>query len=459
MNSAETIAAIATAPGTGAIGIVRLSGPGVEEIRQKLFKPRSASGELKSHQFYHGDIVSPRTGKVFDEVLAVIMRKPRSYTGEDVLEIHCHGGPVILQGILSEVVTAGARIAEPGEFTKRAFLNDRMDLCQAEAVIDLIQARTEKGVELALSQLKGGLREKIETNRGKLTEILADVEASLDFSEDVQETGDSKRIARRMQEIMRDLNALLSSYNEGKACRQGINAVIVGRTNVGKSSLLNRLLGEKRAIVSPVPGTTRDFIDDYINIGGMPVKITDTAGIRQTEDAIEQEGIELVWDQAGKADIVLAVFDGSEPLTDDDMALIEQVSDRHVIPVVNKVDLPRLLDLDVLHSRFPDRNMINVSAKFGEGVPELTDAIRRSVFAAGADSQCDVIITTLRHKLALETTLYFLGQATAGIVADRSPELVAYDIWDALGGLDDIVGKTTSEDILDRIFSHFCIGK
>ena len=267
----------------------------------------------------------PLNGRILDEVLIALMRKPCSYTGEDVLEIQCHGGQVILQGILSEVLFAGARIAEPGEFTKRAFLNNRMDLCQAEAVIDLIHARTEKGVDLALSQLKGALREKVESNRVLLTEVLADVEASLDFSDDILETTDGRRITRRLQDIMRDLNALLSSYDEGKAYRQGINAVIVGRTNVGKSSLLNRLLGERRAIVSPLPGTTRDFIEEYINIQGVPVRITDTAGIRRTEDLIETEGIDLVWDQIGKADVILAVFDGSDSLTGDDTDVIDHI--------------------------------------------------------------------------------------------------------------------------------------
>jgi tRNA modification GTPase len=457
--SEETIAAIATAPGTGAIGIVRLSGPKVEEIAQKLFKPKHAYSKLKSHQLYHGDIVSPKTGKILDEVLIALMRKPCSYTGEDVLEIQCHGGQVILQGILAEVLYAGARIAEPGEFTKRAFLNNRMDLCQAEAVIDLIHARTEKGVELALSQLKGGLREKVESNRVLLTEVLADVEASLDFSDDVLETTDSRRITKRLQDIMRDLNVLLSSYDEGKAYRQGINAVIVGRTNVGKSSLLNRLLGEKRAIVSPLPGTTRDFIEEYINIQGVPVRITDTAGIRRTEDLIEKEGIDLVWDQVGKADVILAVFDGSEALTEGDVQVIDHIHERNVIPIINKTDLPCLFDEHVLQSKFPDKSIVKSSAKYGKGVPALKDALCQSAVNTSEGDQKDAILTNLRHKLALETALYFLGQATCGVVTDRSPELVAYDIWDALGGLGEIVGKTTTEDVLNRIFSTFCIGK
>jgi len=454
----DTIAAIATAPGTGAIGIVRLSGPAVEEIAHKLFKPRNAAGKFKSHHLYHGDIVSFKTGKIVDEVLMALMRKPRSYTGEDVLEIQCHGGQVILRAILSETVYAGARIAEPGEFTRRAFLNSRMDLCQAEAVIDLINARTEKAVEVALSQLKGGLREKIEASHRLLTDVLADVEASLDFAEDVSDGAEGKRITARLQEIMRDLNALLSSYNEGKAYRQGINAVIVGRSNVGKSSLLNRLWGEKRAIVSSIPGTTRDFIEEYLHIEGIPVKITDTAGIRQTDEPIEQEGIDLVWDRVGKADIILAVFDGSAPLTEDDVAVIDRICDRNVIPIINKIDLPVLLDASALQSRFPERDIVKLSAKYGEGIPGLTNAMVHAALHAPAGDQ-DVVLTNIRHKLALESALYFLGQATCGVVNDRTPELVAYDIWDALGGLGEIVGKTTTDDILDRIFSNFCIGK
>jgi len=455
----ETIAAIATAPGTGAIGIVRLSGPESEGIAKKLFKPRSGAFQFKSHKLYHGDIVSRKTGKILDEVLVALMRRPHSYTGEDVLEIHCHGGSIILREILDETVRAGARIAEPGEFTKRAFLNNRMDLSQAEAVIDLIQAKTERGADLALTQLKGGLKEKIEASRGQLADVLADVEASLDFSDDIADAADGKRIAERLQAVMRDLNALLASYGEGKAYRQGVNAVIVGRTNVGKSSLLNRLLGEKRAIVSPVPGTTRDFIEEYLNIRDVPVKITDTAGIRRTEDPIEREGIELVWDQVVKADIILAVFDGSETLTEDDAEVGARIRDRNVIPIVNKIDLPCLLDEEALKSMFPDKPVVRMSVKFGEDMADLTDALCRAAMDTGEVNPRDVILSNVRHKLALETALYFLGQATAGVVADRNPELVAYDIWDALGGLDDIVGKTTSQDILNRIFSTFCIGK
>jgi tRNA modification GTPase len=455
----ETIAAIATAPGTGAIGIVRLSGPESEGIATKLFKPRSGAVQFKSHKLYHGDIVSRKTGKILDEVLIALMRRPHSYTGEDVLEIHCHGGSIILREILDEAVQAGARIAEPGEFTKRAFLNNRMDLSQAEAVIDLIQAKTERGVDLALTQLKGGLKEKIEASRGQLADVLADVEASLDFSDDIADASDGKRITERLQAVMRDLNTLLSSYGAGKAYRQGISAVIVGRTNVGKSSLLNRLLGEKRAIVSPVPGTTRDFIEEFLNIKGIPVKITDTAGIRRTEDPIEQEGIDLVWEQVVKADIILAVFDGSEPLTEDDAEVAARIHDRNVIPIVNKIDLPCLLDDEAVKSMFPDRPVVRLSVKFGEDLSSLADVLCRAAIDTEEEAQQDVILSNVRHKLALETALYFLGQATAGVVADRNPELVAYDIWDALGGLDDIIGKTTSEDILNRIFSTFCVGK
>ncbi len=455
----ETIAAIATAPGAGAIGIVRLSGPESEGIARKLFKPRSGTVPFKSHKLYHGDIVSGKTGKILDEVLIALMRRPHSYTGEDVLEIHCHGGNIVLREVLDEAVRAGARLAEPGEFTKRAFLNNRMDLSQAEAVIDLIQAKTEKGVDLALTHLKGGLKEKVEASRLQLTNVLADVEASLDFSDDIADAAEGKRITERLQAVMRDLNALLSSYGEGKAYRQGVSAVIVGRTNVGKSSLLNRLLGEKRAIVSPVPGTTRDFIEEFLNIQGMPVKITDTAGIRRTEDPIEEEGIELVWDQVVKADVILAVFDGSEPLTGDDVEVGARLHDRNVIPIINKIDLPCLLDEGALRSMFPDRPVVKMSVKFGEDLSDFTDVLCRTASDAGEENPEDVILSNVRHKLALETALYFLGQATAGVVADRNPELVAYDIWDALGGLDDIVGKTTSEDILNRIFSTFCIGK
>jgi tRNA modification GTPase len=387
------------------------------------------------------------------------MRKPASYTGEDVIEIHCHGNPIIIQSILSEVIKAGARLAEPGEFTRRAFLNNRMDLSQAEAVIDIINARTEEGAALAMSHLGGTFRKRTDSFREAIEEILSEIEVSLDFSDEVDEQPKSKYLLDRIQSVTQNINELLSTYDEGRAYRQGANIVIAGRSNVGKSSLLNRLLGEKRAIVTPVPGTTRDFIDEYINIEGIPVKLTDTAGIRNTCDAIEKEGIDLVWERVSRADIVLLVFDGSEKITPEDREIVEKVGSKKIITVINKTDLGHHLDESELKSFLPENDYLWISAKFGEGIPELKQAIRAGLTGGSTIGSRDLILTNLRHKLALESTAYFLGQAAYGIVTDRYPETVAFDLRDALDSLEEISGKTTTEDILNRIFSNFCIGK
>lgn len=455
----DTIAAAATPAGFGAIGIIRISGPDSEAIAGKIFKPRFCTSRLKSHKLYHGQILAADSGRVLDEVLAVIMRKPSSYTGEDVVEIHCHGNPLIVQAIFSEVLNAGARPAEPGEFTKRAFLNNRMDLSQAEAVIDIINARTEESAALALSHLGGAFKRKVDSFREAIAGILSEIEASLDFSDEVEGEMKSTNLLERIQAVTHDINNLLSTYTEGKAYRQGVNLVIAGRTNVGKSSLLNRLLGEKRAIVNAIPGTTRDFIEEYISIEGIPVKITDTAGIRATNDAIEKEGIDLVWERVSQADAVVLVFDGSEEITSEDREILERIEGKKIIPVINKTDLKHEVEDGEILSLLPDHKPLWISAKFGEGINELKKAIHAGLLNENKKDLQDLLVTNLRHKLALESTSYFMGQAAYGIVTNRYPETVAFDLRDALDSLEQISGKTTTEDILDRIFSTFCIGK
>ncbi len=455
----DTIAAAATPAGFGAIGIIRISGPDSEAIADKIFKPRSRTSRLKSHKLHHGQILAADSGRVLDEVLAVIMRKPSSYTGEDVVEIHCHGNPVIVQAIFSEVLKAGARPAEPGEFTKRAFLNNRMDLSQAEAVIDIINARTEESAALAMSHLGGAFKRKVDSFREAITGILSEIEVSLDFSDEVEGGPKSTNLLGRIQAVTHDINNLLSTYTEGKAYRQGVNLVIAGRTNVGKSSLLNRLLGEKRAIVTAIPGTTRDFIEEYISIEGIPVKITDTAGIRATNDAIEKKGIDLVWERVSQADAVVLVFDGSEEITPEDREILDKIEGKKIIPVINKTDLKHKMEEGEVLSLLPDYKPLWISAKFGEGINELKKAVHASLLSENIKDQQDLLVTNLRHKLALESTAYFMGQASYGIVTNRYPETVAFDLRDALDSLEQISGKTTTEDILTNIFATFCIGK
>ncbi|MCX5841523.1 MAG: tRNA uridine-5-carboxymethylaminomethyl(34) synthesis GTPase MnmE [Deltaproteobacteria bacterium] len=414
MTFADTIAAIATPPGIGGIGIIRISGPKSEDIARLLFRSSQPAVDLKSHHLCHGHVISVTSDKILDEVLITLMKKPHSYTGEDVLEIHCHGSPLILQAILTEVSHAGARLAEPGEFTKRAFLNNRIDLCQAEAVADIITARTKRGLEIALSQRKGDLSRKIEDLRQSLIDILAVLETAIDFTE-AEVSGEhpgAGDILNSIQSILEDLQNLSSTYDEGKLVRKGVSAVITGKPNVGKSSLLNRLLGENRAIVTAIPGTTRDFIEEFISIRGIPVKLTDTAGIRDPDNIIEKEGVDRVWERLSLADVVITLFDGSSPLTAEDYEIIEKNMSRPI-----------------------------------------------TMMGHEQDHLATVIITRIRHKTALEKTAAHLLQARESIAGGLSAEFAAFDIREALGSLGEITGMTSVEEVLDRIFSTFCIGK
>ena len=460
MGLKDTIAAIATPVGAGGIGIIRVSGPGSEEIGSLLFKPGKNTCRFKTHHLYHGDIVSPQTDTVLDEVLITLMRKPHSYTGEDVLEINCHGGPVILQAILNEVIKAGARLAEPGEFTKRAFLNNRLDLSQAEAVADMITAGTDRGVRLAVMQLKGNLSEKIRDIRSAIVDILAILEASIDFSED-DDTGISlaHELAMEIQSIIDDGMELLSTYHQGKIYRDGASAVITGKTNVGKSSLLNMLLGEKRAIVTPVPGTTRDYIEEAINIKGVPVRLTDTAGIRDAGDIIEKEGMELVREKISAADAVIIVLDGSEKLTWEDIEIIKRNRCGNCLLIINKSDLSHLMSVKELDDLLPGVKPLWVSAKYGEGISALKEQIYSSISGNMDNNRSEIIITNLRHQTALEKAVSLLSSARENILKDISPEFISLDLRESLESLGEIVGETINEDVLDRIFSSFCIGK
>jgi tRNA modification GTPase len=455
----DTIAAISTPPGVGGIGIIRVSGPESEEIGSLLFKHRKKAEHFRTHHLYHGDIVSPENGAVLDEVLITIMRKPHSYTGEDILEINCHGGPVILQSILNEVIKAGARLAEPGEFTRRAFLNDRLDLSQAEAISDMIMARTNRGLDLAITQLKGNLSEKIKSARSSTINILALLETSIDFPEEDIELLPASKLTERIQSIIDSLEDILSTYHEGKVYRDGISAVIIGKPNVGKSSLLNRLFGERRVIVTSTPGTTRDFIEEVINVRGIPLKITDTAGIRDAENIIEKKGVELVWEKLSSADIIIIVLDGSEKLTKEDLEIIEKNRHRNCVLVINKSDLPHMINIEKLDGFLPGKKPLWLSAKYGEGIPALKEHIHSLIISDEDDRRSDIIITNLRHKTALEKAVTFLSKAGENVREGMSPEFAALDLRESLESMGEIIGQTVNEEVLDRIFSTFCIGK
>jgi tRNA modification GTPase len=455
----DTIAAISTPAGVGAIGIVRISGPKSGEIGRLLFKPRSPDHRFESYHLCHGDILSPRTGNLLDEVLLVFMKGPRTFTGEDSVEIHCHGGPVILQLVLEAALEAGARPAEPGEFTRRAFLNNRLDLSQAEAICDIIMAKTEGGLERALHQLKGALSGKIREIREAILQVLVPIEASIDFTEEELDTPESRVLLTPIDKVLGDLQILLDTYQEGRLFREGISVVIAGKANVGKSSLFNRLVGGKRAIVTPIAGTTRDLIEEGINIDGLPVRLTDTAGLRETDNPIEKEGMAFVRERLLDADVVIVVLDGSEPLCPEDVKILEENRNRNILLAINKADLPhRLSEGDLVKYTDPLRPLW-ISAKYGEGVDVLKKRVFNVARRGGGPRASDIVLAAVRHKVAVEKTIDLLSKAKEGLQVGGSPECVAFDLRQAVESLDEITGRNLSEEILDQIFSTFCIGK
>ncbi len=460
MIQADTITAIATPTGSGGIGIIRASGPDAERIGRVLFKPRKTVDSFRSHQLYHGEIIDPATGRALDEVLVAFLRAPRSFTGEDTLEIHCHGGSLILEEVLQAVLRAGARLAEPGEFSRRAFLNGRLDLSQAEAVQEIISARTRQGLDLAIGHLHGDLSRTIGELRASILDILTLLEAEIDFQEeDGIETAPREGLLDHLRGISAKIEELTTSYGEGRIVREGARVVITGKTNVGKSSLFNRLLGEKRAIVTPHAGTTRDFIEESVSIRGIPVRFIDTAGIRASQDPIEKEGIDRVWQQAAAADVVLILLDGNAALTAEDRDIIAANRDRNVVVAINKSDLPRVLDGESLPDGLSGRERLWISAKTGEGLAAFRNAVHAALSRSAGESRTEAVLTNLRHKIALERAFVSLRAAEQGLSGGLSPEFIAFDLREALGAIGEVTGQTVTEEVLDRIFSTFCIGK
>jgi tRNA modification GTPase len=458
MYREDTIAAVATPPGEGGVAIVRLSGPDAERIAREIFlRSGGKNGALRSHVLHHGTIRDPHSGAVVDDALAVLMRKPKSYTGEDVIEFHCHGGQLVTRRVLELALARGARQAEPGEFTQRAFLNGRIDLAQAEAVLDLTQARTETGMRLALEQMHGGLSQWVAALREELLDILAEVEAAIDFSEEEIDHLPRHALTAKIDALKKRIAAIVASYEWGRLHREGARVCIAGRPNVGKSSLLNALLGAERVIVTPLPGTTRDVIEESLNLGGLPVALWDTAGIRETENPIERAGIDFTRRHLEAADAALVVLDGAEPHCAEDEALMKAVRGKKGLLVLNKNDLPERLDRSWLAEAAPDKAIVSISAKSGAGLDELKLAMRELLLAAPAEPE--TVLTNLRHKAALERSIAGLTAAVTSCDRRAPAELIAMDLMDAKCGLEEVVGIIDSESILEHIFTKFCIGK
>jgi tRNA modification GTPase len=458
MYKEDTIAAIATPPGEGSVAIVRISGVDAENIAARIFhRAQGKSGQLKSHRLYHGKICDSKTTRTLDDVLLTIMRKPRSYTGEDVVEIHCHGGAFLVRRILELALSEGARQAEPGEFTKRAFLNGRLDLSQAEAVLDLIRARTEKSAGLALNQSDGALSQWVGELREELLDILVQVEAAIDFPEEEIELLRRHELTRKIELLIDKISMISDTYNWGKLFRDGVKICICGRPNVGKSSLLNALLGEERVIVTPVAGTTRDVIEESMNLNGLPIVLSDTAGIRETDDQIERMGVALARGYLEKSDAILVILDGSVRLTADDEQLLDSTRQGNALVVINKNDLAQSLTEQELARFTCSRNICRVSAKTGEGIARLKEKLRDIVI--GSEIESPVVITNLRHRSALQRSEEALNHAAESLNEGYASEFVAIDLNEAREALEEITGLINNEDILDRIFANFCIGK
>ena len=456
MRPTDMIVAPATPPGEGGIAIVRLSGAGVEKALDQFFTTSGSVGGMRSHQLYHGQLQRP-DGRLVDDVLAVVMRAPHSYTGEDVVEVHCHGGNQILRCVLDLFLEAGLRMARPGEFTERAFMNGRLDLAQAEAVAGLISARSEQACRVALAQLEGRLSRLIHDFAAQLKDALALVEAHIDFPDDEVGSLDRTFLEQSLAAVRGQMQELAASFDTGRALRDGISILILGKPNVGKSSLMNALLGQARAIVTDVPGTTRDTVEEQMVIGGFPVHLIDTAGIRETLDPIEREGVQRARDRVKSTDLILLVIDGSQALTEEDHMALKLCDPARTLIILNKVDLGLSCDLSLL-APFDDTVQISVLEK--TGLDQLQEAmVARLAGDAGGDVAEHPVITERRHRDALLRCLKSTQNARE-LAGNGAPlELLALEIREGLDALGQITGETTPEEILNHIFSRFCVGK
>lgn len=459
-RNSDTIAAIATPPGVGGIGIIRISGSLALPILNALFRLHRPHQNIQSHKLYYGTAVD-QTGAVLDEILAVYMKAPHTYTREDIVELQSHGSHLVLHSILAEVLGHGARLAEPGEFTKRAFLAGRIDLTRAEAVIDLLQARTDTGVHLAVGQMQGELYQRIEEIRNALVNILAVLEVAIDFPDDDVELIDTAQVLRQLAtEVEEPLAALVEKADQGRIIREGIHIVIAGRPNVGKSSLLNALLQEDRALVTPVPGTTRDTIEELISIKGIPARLVDTAGIRDETDSVEELGIRRARQKLREADLVLFLIDASVPLTPADMDLYRSIGNVDRIIILNKIDIADRENAAALAASFPDEAHVKISARQHHGLNDLQETVYTRIMGEQSSlSERDACAPNVRHRTVLKEALAACKRLREALLQDVTVDLVAVEVQSALAYLGDIVGLTTTDDILDRIFAEFCIGK
>ena len=456
----DTITSISTPMGEGAIGIVRLSGPQAIEIGEILYKGKKNLSEVETHTINYGHIIDPETNETVEEVMVSVLRTPKTFTREDIIEINCHGGILTINRILELTMTYGARMAEPGEYTKRAFLNGRIDLSQAEAVMDFTRSKTDRASKVAMNQIEGRLSDLIKKQRQSILEILAQVEVNIDYPEyDDVEDATTDFLLEQSKRIKEEINQLLETGAQGKIMREGLSTVIVGRPNVGKSSMLNNLIQDNKAIVTEVAGTTRDVLEEYVNVRGVPLRLVDTAGIRDTEDIVEKIGVERSRKALSEADLILFVLNNNEPLTEDDQTLFEVIKNEDVIVIINKTDLEQRLDVSELREMIGDMPLIQTSMLKQEGIDELEIQIKDLFFGGEVQNQDMTYVSNSRHISLLKQARQSIQDAIDAAESGIPMDMVQIDLtrtWEILG---EIIGESASDELIDQLFSQFCLGK
>lgn len=455
----DTIAAVATAYGEGGIGIIRISGEEALPILQEIFEFHGDTDTFTSRRMTYGKIIDKEKNQIIDEVLAVYMKGPKTYTAEDVVEINCHGSMVSLRKTLALVLRKGARLAEPGEFTKRAFLNGRLDLSQAEAVIDMIRAKTDKSFDVAVSQLEGRLSLKVEEIRQKLLDLLVDITVNIDYPDEDIEEMTYEKLEESIVETQDMIEKLLATSSTGKMIREGIKIAIVGKPNVGKSSLMNGLLKETRAIVTDIPGTTRDTIEEVLSIRNIPVYLVDTAGIRETSDKVEKMGIEKSKEAFNQADFILFLLDGSRPLEEEDLQIMEFLKERKSLVLINKRDLGEAISIEEISAKLPASQVIEASLLKGQGITEIEDAVEDLVYGGEIVQKESMMVNNVRHIELLEQAVKSLTDALHMSERREALDFIEVDVKNAYERLGEIIGETVSDDIINEVFARFCLGK
>ncbi|MDF2644541.1 MAG: mnmE [Paenibacillus sp.] len=455
----DTIAAISTPLGEGGIAVIRVSGDEAVPLVERIFRSKTKLSVAETHTVHYGFIIEPASAQKVEEVLVTLMKAPRSFTMEDVVEVSCHGGIVSVKKVLDLLLQQGVRLAEPGEFTKRAFLNGRIDLTQAEAVIDLIRAKSDRAFKVALKQVEGNLSKQIKHLRYILVELMAHVEVNIDYPEHDVEEMTNTFIKSKCDTVMLEIDRLLVTAEQGKILREGIETAIVGKPNVGKSSLLNELAQENRAIVTDIPGTTRDVIEEFVNIGGIPLKLLDTAGIRETSDLVEQIGVERSKTALAEADLILLVLNSNEELEFDEIALMKQLADKQTIVILNKTDLSRKLNVEQVLSYFPQERIVELSLIENKGIEDLEKAIAAIFFEGKLESSDLTYVSNVRHISLLKQAKRSLQDALDANEQFVPIDMIQIDIRAAWEQLGEIIGDSVGESLIDQIFTQFCLGK